>query len=75
MTERPSDDPLDEQVEERAKKLAKGGEGHEDIEGDPEAADRAADAILEESEERTFDEATRDPEKDTVIRRSSDETA
>lgn len=64
-----------EHVEERAKKLARGGEGHTGIEGDPEASDRAASAILEESEERVQDDAARDPLDDSVIRRDSDETA
>jgi len=63
----------EKRTDRRAKSLEHGGEGHE-VEGDPEAAERAAEAILEESEERTFDEAPRDPEDDSVPRRSSEET-
>jgi hypothetical protein len=72
LSERP---PSEEHVEDRARELAEGGEGVEDIEGDPEKAERAADQILTESEERTFDPATVDPEDDSVIRRGSEETA
>lgn len=72
MTER---GPSDDAVEERAQELAHGGEDAEELEGRPEDAERAAERILDESEERTFDPATLDPERDTVIRRSSDETA
>lgn len=65
----------DEHVTERAKKLV---DGHEDdgkvAEGDANKAKRAADEILKDSEERTFDEATVDPDEDNVIRRSSEET-
>jgi hypothetical protein len=48
--------------------------------GDPaaetlESARRAARRMLEDSEERTFDPASYDPEDDGVIRRSSRETA
>lgn len=67
--------PSEEHVEERAQELAEGGEGVEDIEGDPDKAERAADQILTESEERTFDPATVDPTDDSVIRRGSEETA
>lgn len=67
--------PSEEHVEERARELAEGGEGVEDIEGDPEKAERAADQILTESEDRTFDPATVDPTDDSVIRRRSEETA
>ncbi len=70
MERRPSDDAVDE----RAEELERGGEGAEDLEGRPDKARRAAEQILEESEERTFDPATADPDRDTVIRRSSDET-
>lgn len=72
MTEQP---PSDEHVEDRARQLAEGGEGHEDIEGDPSKAQKAAEQILRESEERTFDPAARDHEDDSVIRRDSEETA
>jgi hypothetical protein len=67
--------PSDEHVKERAKKLEHGGEGQEDIEGDSEAAEKAAESILEESEERTFDPDSRTHEGGDVPRRSSDETA
>ncbi len=66
--------PSDEHVEHRARELEHGGEGAEALEGDPDVAERAAETILEESEERTFEDATVDPEADTVVRRSSDET-
>jgi hypothetical protein len=72
LRERP---PSEEHVEDRAHELAEGGEGVEDIEGDPEKAERAADQMLTESEERTFDPATVDPADDSVIRRRSEETA
>jgi hypothetical protein len=72
LSERP---PSDEDVEARARELAEGGEGVEDIEGDPDKAERAAEQILTESEERTFDPATVDPTDDSVIRRDSEETA
>ncbi|MGI8707490.1 MAG: hypothetical protein ACR2LG_04725 [Actinomycetota bacterium] len=63
-------------VEDRARELAEGGsEGHETLEGDADAAARAARVILEESEERTADPAARDPEDDSVVRRDSPETA
>ena len=69
-------DVPDERVEDRARELAEGGsEGHDAVEGDPEAAARAARSILEESEERTADPAARDPEDDSVVRRESQETA
>ena len=72
MTEQP---PSDEHVEDRARELTHGGEGHEDIEGDESKAERAAEKILEDSEGRKFDPATVDPENDSVIRRKSEESA
>jgi hypothetical protein len=76
VTDKPrGTEAAEEQVDSRAKSLEHGGEGHEDIEGDPEAAEKAAEAMLEESEERTFDRAPRDPEDESVPRRTSDETA
>ena len=72
MSEKP---PSDDHVEQRARELAEGGEGVEDLEGDPDKAERAAEQILKESEERTFDPATVDPDDDSVIRRDADETA
>ena len=69
-------EPSDDQVEDRATGIAKGAEDDGKVaEGDPERARRAAEAILEESEERTFDNATRDLEDESVPRRSSEETA
>jgi hypothetical protein len=67
--------PSEEHVKDRAKSLEHGGEGHEGVEGDPEWAERAAEAMLEESEERTFDPDSRKHEGGDVPRRSSDETA
>lgn len=68
--------PSEEQVEERAEELATGGEDDDKVaEGDVNRARRAADAILEESEERTFDNATVDPDDDSITRRTSSETA
>jgi hypothetical protein len=72
LTEQP---PSEGHVEDRARQLAEGGEGHEDIEGDPSKAEKAAGQILRESEERTHDPAARDHEDDSVIRRDSEETA
>lgn len=69
-------DVPEEHVEDRARELAEGGgEGHEPLEDDPDAAARAARAILEESQERTEDPATLDPEDGSVVRRDSEETA
>ena len=65
--------PEDERVKERAHGILAGREGH-DIE-DPEVAEVAAERILEDSEARTFDPATVDPEHDGVPRRTSEETA
>lgn len=68
--------PSEEQVEERAEELATGGEDDDKVaEGDVNRAKRAAEAILEESEERTFDNATVDPDDDSITRRTSSETA
>jgi hypothetical protein len=68
--------PGEEHVDKRAREIAEGGdEGHADVRDDPSAARRAAESTLEESEERTFDPATTDPEDEGVIRRNSDETA
>lgn len=70
-------EPDEQSVEDRARELVDGGgEGSERVvEDDPQAARVAARAILEESEERTFDPATVDPEDASVIRRTSDEPA
>lgn len=60
-------EPTDEQVESRADELAVEPGNPTD---DPEAQARA---LLEESEERIEDPAARDPDDDSVIRRTSDE--
>lgn len=67
--------PSDEGVEERARQLAHGGEGHKGLEGKRGAAETAAKRILEESEARTEEASTTDPENDDVIRRTSKDTA
>ncbi len=68
-------DPSDDQVEDRATGIAKGREDEGKVaEGDTERARRAAETILEESEERTFDNATVDLDDDSVPRRKSEET-
>ena len=64
--------PQDERVQDRARELLTGREGH-GIEK-PESAEVAAERILEDSEARTFDPATVDPEHDGVPRRTSEET-
>jgi hypothetical protein len=65
-----------EKVERRAKELVDGGrETTPPIAENPETGRRAADRLLAESEARTLDPAARDPEDDSVIRRSSEETA
>jgi hypothetical protein len=69
-----SADPPRDKVAARARELEHGGEGHEGLDGDPESAARASQRMLEESEARTHDPATTDPESDDVLRRSSDET-
>ena len=66
----------DRRVDERARELLEGGdEGRIVADDDEGGARRAARRILEESDERTADPATRDLSDDSVIRRSSDETA
>lgn len=68
--------PSERRVEERARKIVDGQEDDGKIaERDKQTAKRAADAILEESEERVFDNATVDVDDDSVSRRRSDETA
>ncbi len=68
--------PSEEHVEERAQELLHGGEeGSAPVAEDEDSARRAAGRMLEDSEARTHDPATRDPEDDTVIRRNSEETA
>ena len=65
-------DTFEDKVERLAAKLLRSGDP---AATDEESARRAARRMLEDSEERTFDPATRDPEQDGVIRRSSSETA
>ncbi len=60
-------EPTEEQVQSRADSLASEPGNQTD---DPEAQ---AEALLEESEERVEDPAARDPDDDSVIRRTSDE--
>ena len=65
-----------ERVDERARELVHGGdEGRAPVVESDGATRRAAERILEESEERTMDPATANPEDDSVIRRTSEETA
>ncbi len=69
-------EPDDRQAEDRATGIGAGGEDDDKVaEGDADKAQRAAEQILKESEERTFDNATVDPDDDSVPRRSSEETA
>ena len=69
-------EPDDDQVGNRATGIGAGGEDDDKVaEGDADKAKRAAEQILKESEERTFDNATVDPDDESVPRRSSDETA
>ena len=70
MTEEPSE----EAIEERARKLEHGGEGHEGLRDDRDASRRAAKQILRESEERIADSVTTERSEDDVIRRSSEDT-
>jgi hypothetical protein len=72
---KPEERDIDGDAERRARKMLHGGEGHDETAEDPRTARRAAEQILEESDERTFDPAAHDHEDDSVIRRSSDETA
>ena len=61
----------EDRVEALAKKLLR-SESHLD---DLDSARRAARRMLEDSDARTFDPATTDPELDEVIRRTSSETS
>ena len=65
-------DTFETKVERLAQKLLRDGDP---AASDEESARRAARRMLEDSEERTFDPATRDPEEEGVIRRSASETA
>ena len=68
-------EPSDRMVEERAAEMLHGGDGHGKTADEADTAERAARRILEDSEARMFDPATRDPDDDGVIRRTSTETA
>ena len=68
------EDPSAEAIEERARKLEHGGEGHEGLTEDRDASRRAAEQILRESEERIADPATTERSEDDAIRRSSEDT-
>jgi len=65
----------DERVEALAKKLLRGGTENGLAADDIETARKVARRMLEDSEARTTDPATLDPEHDGIIRRSSGETA
>jgi hypothetical protein len=69
-----ADEPSEEAIEGRARKLEHGGEGHEGLTEDRDASRRAAKQILRESEERMADSATTDRSEDDAIRRSSEDT-
>lgn len=69
------DPAYDERVEQMAKKLLRNAAESGLEPGDLEGARRQARRILEDSEARTNDPATMDPEHQDVIRRSSSETA
>ncbi len=66
------EESFEDKVQRLAAKLMREGRPEADT---PEAAEKVARRLLEESEERTNDPATMDPESDEVIRRSSRETA
>ena len=69
-------EPGDGQVGDRATGIGAGGEDDDKVaQGDADKAQRAAEQILKESEERTFDNATRDLDNESVPRRPSEETA
>jgi hypothetical protein len=65
----------DENIEALALKLLRNPTENGLEPGDTEAARRAARRMLEDSEARTNDPATTDPEHDGVIRRTSSETS
>jgi hypothetical protein len=66
-------DTYDEQIERLARKLLHGGDGNSPP--DIETARRMARRMFEESQERTHEAEDLDPDDDSVIRRSSSETA
>ena len=71
MTER---EPDDDRVEERAARLQIDEAGDDEL-SDTEAAERAARRLLEDSEARTEQASESTPADDSVIKRSSEETA
>ena len=69
-------EPDQRQTEQRARELLEGGdEGMAPVADDEATARAAALRILEDSEQRVADPAARDVDDDSVIRRSSEETA
>lgn len=67
-------DPDDRQIDDRATGIGAGGEDDDKVaDGDADKAHRAAKQILDESEQRTLDNATVDLEDDSVPRRTPDE--
>ncbi|MFP5298762.1 MAG: hypothetical protein ACLGHL_07235 [Actinomycetota bacterium] len=68
-------DPIDERVEALAHKLLRNASENGLDPGDLAGARRMAFRSLEDSEARTLDPATMDPESDEVIRRTSGETS
>jgi hypothetical protein len=71
----PDDRGYDEKVESLAQKLLHGGVENGLAAGDIESARRVARRMLEESQARTEQASTLEPDDDDVIRRSSGETA
>ena len=65
----------EDKVERLARKLLHGGDGNHEDTMDIESARRRARRMLDESEERTREATDLDPDDDSVIRRSSSETA
>ena len=68
-------DGYDEKVERLARKILYGTQDNSGAVADMESARRVARQILQESEERTLDNAAYDHEDDDAIRRSSSESA
>ena len=69
------EEALDENVESLARKLLRNADENGLAPDDIESARRVARRMLEDSEARTNDPATTDPELDDVIRRTSSETS
>lgn len=68
-------DPTSERIEALAQKLLRNAAENGLAPGDIDGARRMAARSLEDSEARTLDPATMDPESDEVIRRTSGETS